>query len=63
MLIEAMSKLESQNPADVYFDIVNTNITPVDEKSEVFKLITESVYNTVSEEHKFTLRVDAIYEV
>lgn len=63
MLIEAMSKLESQNPADVYFSIINTNITVLDESSREFKVIKDSVYNTVADEHKFNLWVDAIYEV
>lgn len=49
--MEAMSKLENQNPADVYYSLVGANIEPLSSSSDEYKVISEALYNTTSTEH------------
>lgn len=59
-----MSRLETENPADVYSSLVNTEIIPLSDQSKIFEEISSSVYNTHSTEHSwYTLQVDSIYEI
>lgn len=64
LLIDAMQRLENENPADVYNSLINTNLTPVSENSDLFEVLASAIYTTHSSEHsRYSLIVDKIYEV